>query len=126
VEDWKIFLGLGVSYNILLKSTLEEKYTGVALSSDVLAPPTVVSYEDSRDVTSYGEKNSLFRRVELGMKYKRLQLSYRLSRSITDMYRTGLEQDWNVPAEDSWYLGAYEDSGEIIEKYAELVVGFRF
>lgn len=125
VEDWKIFLGLGICHNTLIKSVLSEKYTEVTLNADVLAPPEVASYEDSRDVTGYGEKSSLFRRIELGMKYKRLQVTYRLSRSMTDLYRTGLEDEWNVPDEDSWYINAYQDSGKIIEKHTELVVGFR-
>lgn len=126
VEDWKVFLGLGVFNNILIKSTLTEKYTEVILNDDVLAPPEVTSYQDSRDVTGYGKKSSLFRRIELGMKYKRFQLAYRLSRSLTDLYRTGLEEDWNVPDDKSWYIEAYQDSGKIVEKYSELIVGFRF
>ena len=126
VEDWKVFLGLGICHNTLTKSTLAEKYTEVTLNDDVLAPPQVTSYRDSRDVTDYGEKNSIFRRLELGMKYKRFQVSYRLSRSMTDLYRTGLEDDWNVPDERSWYIDACQETGKIIEKYTELVVGFRF
>lgn len=126
MEDWKIFIGLGVVHNILLKFTLEERYTEVFLNDDVLAPPEVTSYEDSREVTGYGKKSSWSRRIELGMKYKRLQLSYRMSRSLTDLYRTGLEEDWNVPDDKSWHIEAYQDSGKTIEQYAELVVGFRF
>ena len=126
VEDWQVFLGLGVCHNTLLRSTLAETYTEVTLAADVLAPPQVLSYEDTRDVTGYGGKSSLFRRIELGMKYKRFRVTYRLSRSITDLYRTGLEKDWNVPDDVSWYLNAYRESGKIIEKSTELVVGFRF
>lgn len=126
MEDWKVFIGLGIVNNLLLKSTLEEKYTEVFLNDDVLAPPEVTSYEDSRDVTGYGKKGSLFRRIELGMKYRRLQLSYRMSRSLTDLYRTGLEEDWNVPDDKSWYIEAHQDSGKTIEQYSELIVGFRF
>lgn len=48
----------------------------------------------------------------------------RLSKSLTDLYRTGLEDDWNVPDNDSWYVKAHQDVGKIIEKHAELVVGF--
>jgi hypothetical protein len=126
VEDWKVFLGLGICHNTLIKSVLAEKYTEVTLNDDVLAPPQVTSYADSRDVMGYGEKSSMFRRIELGMKYKQLQVTYRLSRSMTDLYRTGIEDDWNVPDENSWYIDAHQDAGKIIEKYTELVVGFRF
>lgn len=126
VEDWKVFLGVGIVNNLLLKSTLEEKYTEIFLNDDVLAPPEVTSYEDSRDVTGYGKKSSLFRRIELGMKYRRFQLSYRMSRSLTDLYRTGFEEEWNVPDDKSWYIDAHRDSGKTIEQYSELIVGFRF
>lgn len=126
VEDWKIFLGVGICNNTLIKAALKEQYTKVELNDDILAPPRATSYEDSRNITGYGEKNSLFRRIELGMKYKRFQVAYRLSRSITDLYRTGLEDDWKVPDEESWYISAYQDAGKIVEKHAELVVGFRF
>lgn len=126
VEDWKLFVGLGVVHNLLVKSTLEEKYTEVFLSNDVLAPPEVTSYADARDVTGYGKKRSWFRRVELGMKYKRLQLSYRISTSLTDLYRTDLEKEWKVPDDKSWYIEAYQDAGKTVEQYSELVVGFRF
>jgi hypothetical protein len=125
VEDWQIFLGAGACRNTLIKSTLEERYTEVYLNEDVLAPPVVTAYEDSRDVSGYGEKNSWFRRIELGMTYKRLQIMYRLSKSLNDMYYAGLEDDWNIPDDESWYIDAHQESGKIIEKYSELVVGFR-
>lgn len=126
VEEWMVFLGLGACHNTLIEATLEEKYTEVMLNADILATPQVTNYQDRGNITAYGEKTSLFGRVELGMKYKRLQVSYRLSRSFTEMYRTGLEADWAVPDEESWYIDAYHDAGKIIEKHAELVVGFRF
>ncbi|HEX8040020.1 MAG TPA: outer membrane beta-barrel protein [Chryseosolibacter sp.] len=125
VEDWKVFLGIGICNNMLIRATLKERYTEVYLNEDLLAPPTVTSYEDAADVTDYGKKNNLFTRIELGMKYKRLQLSYRLSKSLSDLYYTGLEADWHVPEDNSWYLEAHRDAGKIIEKYSELVVGFR-
>jgi hypothetical protein len=126
VEDWKIFAGLGVCNNFLTESTLKEKYTEVFINADPLAPPDVSSYNDARDITDYGKKSSLFRRIELGMKYKRFQLSYRLSKSLVDLYHTGLEDDWNVPDDKSWYIDSHQSSGKTIEKYSELVLGFRF
>lgn len=126
IEDWKVFLGIGLCHTTLTKSTLEEKYTEVTYGDDPLVPPQVVSYQDSRDVTDYGDKRSLFRRIEVGMKYKRLQVTSRFGVSITDLYRTGLEDEWNIPDDMSWYLSAYQDSGKIIERTKEVVVGFRF
>lgn len=125
VEEWKIFMGIGACYSTVIKSTLQESYTEVNMSEDFLAPPVVTSYADGRDVTGYGRNNSLYSRIELGIKYKRLQLCYRLSKSLTDLYRTGLEEDWNVPDNDSWYIKTHQDVGKIIEKYSELAVGFR-
>ena len=126
VEDWKVFLGVGICNNVLIRATLKERYTAVYSEKDPLAPPTVTSYEDAADVTDLGKKSSLFRRIEAGMKYRRFQLAYRLSVSLTDLYYTGLEADWNIPEDDSWYLETHRDAGMIIEKYSELVVGFRF
>ncbi len=126
VEDWKVYLGLGATYNRLLASTLEEKYTLVFLNDDPLAPPTVTTYEDQGDMIGYGKKGSVFARLELGMKYKRIQLTWRVSRSVTDRYRTGLEESWGVPDEESWYISAYRDAGRILEKHSEILVGLRF
>lgn len=125
VEDWQIFLGAGACYAMLIKSTLQETYTEVNMNGDFLAAPIVTSYADGRDVTGYGEKNSIYGRIEFGMRYKRLQLCYRLSKSLTDLYRTGLEKDWNIPDDDSWYINTHQDAGKITEKHSELVVGFR-
>lgn len=126
VEEWRVFLGVGTCGNMLIRSTLKEMYTEVRHNDDLLAPPIVTSYADARDVAGYGDKNSIFSTIELGVKYQRLQLCYRLSKSLTDLYRTGLEDDWNVPDNKSWYIDAHQDVGKIVEKYSELVVGFRF
>lgn len=125
VEDFKAFFGAGVNNNLLQKATLRESYTSVFISSDVLAPPEAEHYEDSRDVSDLGRKHSLYMRFELGMVYKRIQVSFRVSKGISDLYYTGLENDWAVPAEFSEYLQAYAEEGNIREKYTEIVVGYR-
>ena len=125
VEDWHIFFGAGLSNNLLIKSHLAEQYTYVFISSDLLAPPETTHYEDSQDVTEYGKKTNLFQRFEIGIKYKRIQLTWRLSQSITDMYCDGLETFWGVPDENSDYISAQQANGKTKEKYSELVVGFR-
>jgi hypothetical protein len=125
VEDWKIFFGAGISNSIRSKATLREEFTRVIISSDILAPPETTIYKDSRDVSDYGKKNSMFGRVEIGMIYKRIQVSWRLSKSITDMYFLGLEKDWAVPSDDSEYLSSNVAVGKTIERYSELAVGFR-
>ena len=125
VEDWKVFIGAGISYNLLLKAHLAETYTSIFTSGDIFAPPPTEQYEDSRDVTSLGKEAPIFRRIDIGMTYKRFQINVRFSKSITDLYYEGLENDWGVPAEYSEYLIAYADEGKITEKYSEITFGFR-
>jgi hypothetical protein len=128
VEDWRLFFGAGVSFNTLTYAHLAEQSTKVAFTFDrPLAPPPVTTYSaDSRDVTSLAVKNPLFSRVEIGMKFKHLQVLYRLSVSLQDMYLTGLEQTWKVPASESIYINAHHSRGITKEKYSEIVVGWRF
>lgn len=125
VEDWKMFFGAGVSNNLLLSAHLREKYTSVGISSDLLAPPVTEQYEDSRDVTDLGKKQSLFTQFEIGMVYKKVQVSFRVSKSITDLYYTGLENSWAVPADDSDYMEANLAEGRIAEKYVEITIGYK-
>lgn len=125
VEDWKMFLGIGVSNSILLRAHLAESYTRVTLNNDISAPPVTEHYEDEQDVTRLGVNHSLFRRIDVGMIYKRIQLSFRFSKAITNLYYSGLEKSWKVPANDSEYLKANKDNGGTFEKYTEIVVGLR-
>jgi hypothetical protein len=125
VEDWKLFFGAGICNNILVKSTLYEKHTDVIYNVDILAPPTTTQYQDRGDITELGKQNSLFRRFEIGMNYKRIQVTFRLSKSITDLYHEGLEQSWAVPDEDSGYISAHMSDRKTTEKYTELVIGYR-
>ncbi|HEY5690043.1 MAG TPA: hypothetical protein VIS49_01185 [Cyclobacteriaceae bacterium] len=125
VEDWRLFFGAGLTNSMLMSARLSEKYTSVFISSDLLAPPVTRHYEDSRDVTDLGKKSSLFTRIELGMIYKRTQVSVRFSKSITNLYYEGIEQTWQIPADDSEYLQANSEDGGIFEKYTEVVIGLR-
>lgn len=125
IEEWKLFFGLGISNNILLKSHLAEKSIRVTTSNDLLAPPKTVQYSDSQDVTDLGVKNSQFVRLEIGMHYRRVMVSYRISLSTQDMYYEGLEKSWKIPAKESRYISAHDTEGKIREKYIELVLGFR-
>jgi hypothetical protein len=60
------------------------------------------------------------------MKFKHLQVSWRLSLSTQDMYFKGLENNWQVPANYSFYIDAHKARGITKEKYSEVVVGWRF
>jgi hypothetical protein len=126
IEDWMLFVGAGISNNLLTKATLAEQYTQVALSDDILAPPVTVHYEDSRDVTKFAAHYYLFGRIETGVKFRRLQLTYRVSFSMQDMYYKGVETVWSIPAKDSQYINTHQLSGKSKEKYSELTLGYRF
>lgn len=125
IEDWNLFLGVGISQNILLNSRLAEKSTKVTRSNDIFAPPNTVQYSDSQDISSLGVQTSQFARIEIGMRYKRMLVSYRFSLSLQDMYYDGLENVWKIPAKESNYISAHATQGKITEKHSEFVLGFR-
>lgn len=125
VEDWKIFFGAGVSNDILLKSTLEEKVIEVNMSSDLFAPPQTTSYQDSGKIDEFARKFSLFSRFEVGTKYKRIHFAYRYCFSLQDMHHGGLENVWQIPSGSSNYMTPMELNGKRNEKYSEFVLGFR-
>jgi len=125
IEDWNLFFGIGVSQNILLNATLSEQSTKVTQSNDIFAPPITDQFSDSQDVTNLGVQSSQFARIEIGMHYKRMIISYRFSLSLQDMYYNGLENIWNIPAKESNYISAHESQGMIRVKYSEFALGFR-
>lgn len=125
IEEWEIFLGVGISNDILLKSELTEHETRVSTGIGVLtSPPQTISYEDSQIITEYGKKYVLFQRIEIGARYHRIQLAYRFSYSLTDMHHMGLETVWGVPAQSSTYFSPAEMNSERKERYFEFVVGY--
>jgi hypothetical protein len=126
VEDWKVFFGLGISNDFLLRATLEEQSTALTLPSDQPPPPpTTEQYEDSRDIKDLYPARVLFARTEAGMNIRRIHFAWRLSFSLTDMYPAGLEETWKVPDEDSPLIRKHQDTGKIKMKYVELVIGYR-
>lgn len=125
LEDWFIFSGVGISNDLLLNSTLEERETNVILGSGILtSPPLTTSWSDSKAITEYGRKYAAFLRLELGSRFKRLQFSYRISFSIHDMHHEGIEEVWSVPVNESTYFFPKELNSSRKEKYSEFVVGF--
>lgn len=127
IEDWIPFIGAGITNNFLIKAHLSEKSTALSFSdpSSLSPPPTTEHYEDSRDITGMGPKHSLFRRIELGMRYKKFLVAYRISISLQDMYFKDVENVWIVPADDSEYIRSHNYAGTRKEKYTEIVVGYR-
>jgi hypothetical protein len=131
VENWQLFLGAGISVNQLMYAHLAERASEVPFSPFVsnpalYPPPLLSSYSDSREVTSLGVRTPLFDRFELGMKFKHLQVTFRISASLQDMYLKGLENTWKVPALDSYYINAHNSRGITKEKYSEIIFGWRF
>ena len=125
IEGWSLFLGVGISNELLLKSELTEQETQVNPGFGVLtSPPQTTSFEDNLVITEYGKKYALFQRLEIGTRFNRLQLAYRFSYSLTDMHHAGLEAVWGVPASNSTYFQPVDLNGKRKEQYSEFVVGF--
>jgi hypothetical protein len=125
LDDFQLFIGAGITNNLLLKAQLRESVTKVFIATDIYSPPQTTHYQDNRDITSLGVQNALFYRIDMGMRYRRLLVSYRLSQSFGDMYYQGLESVWAVPATESGYISGHKNAGSTREKYSELVVGMR-
>jgi hypothetical protein len=126
IEDFNLFVGAGVNFNLLQEATLTEEAIEYFDDYDVMDPPPVTNkYSDKADITAMGRSVSLFRRWEVGINYKRVQVSWRITTAMQDMYYTGLENTWNVPQSNSIYLSARDMNGKIREKYVEITVGYR-
>jgi hypothetical protein len=132
MEDWQLFLSGGIIVNRLTSAHMAEQWTYVLKPS--VAPgyyaalfpaPVVTQAEDSRDVTSYANRSSLFERFEFGMKFRHFQVTYRYSLSMEDMYFKGIEKVWKVPADHSLYISAHNTRSVTKEKYSEIVFGWR-
>jgi hypothetical protein len=126
IEDFNLFVGAGINFNLLQKAKLTEEAIEYFDDFDVMDPPPVTNrYSDQGDITDMGRPVSLFRRWEVGINYKRVQVSWRITTSMQDMYYSGLENNWNVPQGNSIYLSARDMNGKIREKYVEIVLGYR-
>lgn len=125
LEEWQLFIGAGIFQSFLLNSSLYEKNTLVFYNSDPLAPAVTTIYEDSGNITEFGNKQSYFRRIEVGMNYKKFMVAFRLNKSLEDMMHKGLENTWEVPDQKSGYISSYQSDGRIDEKHIELIIGLR-
>lgn len=126
IDDFTVFTGAGVNFNLLQEATLTEDAIEYFDNSDVMNPPPVTNnYSDKADITDMGRPVSLFRRWEVGINYKRVQISWRMTTSMQDIYYVGLENNWDVPQSNSIYLSARDLNGKIREKYVEIALGFR-
>jgi hypothetical protein len=125
VESWKIFVGLGLNYNFLIDASLDERYVLVEYTDDFFALPKTTSYSDRLDFNDVKKTTNLFRRIEIGAKYKRFQFAYRISVSLQDTYFTGIEDNWAVPDENSRYISSHTEFGQRKEKHTELCLGYK-
>jgi len=126
MEDFFLFAGAGLSGSVLQSAHLAEEGIYSIFSMDVMTPPPTTNYyADQADITNLGRKLSFFRRWELGGRYKKIQFSLRVSQSLQDMYFKGLENNWAVPVDRSRYLSGRELNGKILEKYVEVVFGYK-
>lgn len=127
VEEWRVFLGFGSVFNYLTRFDLREEYVRVSQedASAVPPPPVTERYEDRAGLDNYGDRLSMFYRIEAGVRFKRVVISYRRSVAITDMYHQGVGQNWSIPLENSFYNLSHENVGRTKMKFSEMVVGFR-
>ncbi|MBS1977164.1 MAG: outer membrane beta-barrel protein [Bacteroidetes bacterium] len=123
VEDFHLFLGMGVVSNWLMEAKISETSDHVGFSA--LAAPPTTHYEDSRDVTKLAVPQSFFFRYEIGVRYKRVTVIIRSSLSLQDMYYQGIEQVWRIPATSSAYISGHSQNGKITEKQGDMIVNFR-
>jgi hypothetical protein len=125
LEEWIISVGVGISNNFLLDAKLEEEATVVTYQTGFpQPPPTIEKYEDAQEVTDLAESFYVFRRIDIGMKLKRIQFAARFSKSLQDMYFKGLERQWAVPADESQYIKGKTENGKMSERYIEIVLGY--
>jgi hypothetical protein len=126
VEDWKLFFDAGITVLRLNHASLSEKVTISNLGSGAPPPPPqTTSWDDNRDITHFGKTYSVYSTFELGMKFRRVQLIYRLGKSLKDTYFKGIEGHWNVPADKSPYLYQHANYGVRKEKLIEIILGYR-
>lgn len=126
IDEFSLFVGAGINFNLLQKALLTEKAIEYFDEYDVMDPPPVAhTYSDTQDISAMGRSVSIFGRWEVGINYKRVQISWRMTTSMQDMFYRGLENNWGVPQSNSTYLSARDMNGKIKEKYVELTFGYR-
>ena len=100
IEDYNIFFGVGAINNLRWRAAISEEHTMIKNTSSVDLPASNVQPEadqvihfgyDWIDASNLGGKYSLYGRLEVGMAFRRIQVAFRLSRSLTDVYFKGLE-----------------------------------
>ncbi len=112
-ENFSFFVGAGVANHILLDASLYE------LTVEETFGFGINTYEDERNIKNYGEKNYLFSTIEAGIMLNRARVTFRYKKSLQDMYFSGLDNNWNVPAEFSIYKSIYNNGGKLTERHIE-------
>jgi hypothetical protein len=116
VDHFTLFLGGGVVIN---------KVQNISLSESYISPTE--KYADSQDVLAYSKPQYLFSIVEMGVAYKRIEVSFRIQSALESLYMEGLEGNWGVPNEYSEYFKRHlsESPIESTEKILELTVSYK-
>ncbi|MBL7872231.1 MAG: hypothetical protein JNM78_11505 [Cyclobacteriaceae bacterium] len=120
IESWTIFIGGGVSANLLLDASLNELTVEETFGSGVK------TYSDNKNIKNYGEKYYLFSVLEIGMMIKRFKIIFRQKKSLQDMYFSGLDGNWKIPPDRSTYMINHKATGKLTERHIEILVGFTF
>jgi len=116
VDHFTLFLGGGVVIN---------KVQNISLSESYISPSE--KYADSQNVLAYSKPQYLFSIVEMGVAYKRIEVSFRIQSALESLYMEGLEGNWGVPNEYSEYFERHlsESPIESTEKILELTVSYK-
>lgn len=116
VDHFVVFIGGGVVVNRVTHINLSESYIS-----------SFENHSDSQDVSAYSKTQYLFSIAELGLAFKRIEVSFRIQSSLENLYMKELEGNWGVPTEFSEYFKRHQTESPIESKEGilELAVSFK-
>lgn len=123
-ENFHMSFGIGVVNSFLVSSTLEERATIYTRDSEgEILDQQFVS--DQANVKPYAKKYIPMLGLEMSGSFKRLYIAIRAWLNFSDQYMSGLENNWQVPIEQSVYLGSYQRWDKITYTGGGFVLGWK-
>jgi len=123
-ENFHMSFGVGIVNSFLLSSRLEESATIFTRDSEgeILDERSV---SDEASVKPYARKYIPSIGIVMSGSFKRLFIAMRGWINFSDQYMSRLENNWQVPREQSVYLGSYERWDKITFTAASFVLGWK-
>jgi hypothetical protein len=118
LEDWRVYGGIGVYNNLLMKAQLYE------LSLFNINGELEEKSADE-DIKKYGQSMYQFANFEVGSQYKKFSITIRYKFALQDMHFEKLEANWPLSTSESVYLSDHESFGRTRERHIEFVIGYR-